>query len=58
MELKCLQFNVIELISPFKSEVVFREDLSKYIISTLQQLFMLLSKRENFLYLSKEITQK
>lgn len=57
MEFKCLQFNVIELISPYKSEVVFREDLSKYIISTLQQLFMLLGKRENFLYLSKEITQ-
>lgn len=55
MELKCLQFNVIELISPYKSEVVFREGLSKYIISTLQQLFILLSKRENFQYLSKEV---
>lgn len=55
MELKCLQFNVIELISPNKSEVVFREGLSKYIISTLQPLFILLSKRENFQYLSKEV---
>lgn len=56
MELKRLQFNVIELIiSPYKSEVVFREGLSKYIMCTLQQLFILLSKRENVQYLSKEV---
>lgn len=55
MELKYLQLIVIELVRPYKSEEVFREGLSKYIISTLQQLFILLSKRENFQYLSKEV---